>query len=99
RLISLVAPGATVSGAISPNGSITQLDKRTIEYRSKYDYMMGKIDFTPTDKLSFAFTGINSPTKVTGPTSNLAFETTSTTTFNNIRYPLAGGFAPSNQIS
>ena len=99
RLISLVAPGATVNGAISANGSITQLDKRTIEYRSKYDYMMGKIDFTPTDKLSFAFTGINSPTKVTGPTSNLALETTSTTTFNNVRYPLAGGFAPSNQIS
>ena len=99
RLISLVAPGATVNGVISPNGSITQLDKRNIEYRTKYDYMMGKIDFTPTQKLSFAFTGITSPTKVNGPTSALALETTSTTTFNELRYPLKGGYAPSNQIS
>jgi hypothetical protein len=99
RLISLVAPGQTVNGVISANGSITQLDKRTIEYRSKFDYMFGKIDFAPTSKLTFAFTGINSPTKVTGPTSNLALETTSTTTFNELRYPLKGGFAPSNQIS
>jgi len=99
RLISLVAPGATVNGVISPNGSITQLDRRSIQYRNKFDYMMGKIDFTPTQKLSFAFTGISSPTKVTGPTANLALETTSTTTFNELRYPLKGGYAPSNQIS
>ncbi|HXD31159.1 MAG TPA: carboxypeptidase regulatory-like domain-containing protein [Pyrinomonadaceae bacterium] len=99
RLISLVAPGATVNGVISANGSITQLDKRNIQYRTRYDYMMGKIDFAPTSKLTFAFTGISSPTKVTGPTANLALETTSTTTFNELRYPLKGGFAPSNQIS
>lgn len=99
RLISLVAPGATVNGVISANGSITQLDKRTIQYRTKFDYLMGKIDFTPSEKFTFAFTGITSPTKVNGPTANLALETTSTTTFNEIRYPLKGGYAPSNQIS
>ena len=61
--------------------------------------MFGKIDFVPTSKLTFAFTGISSPTKVTGPTTALALETTSTTTSNDLRYPLKGGYAPSNQIS
>jgi hypothetical protein len=99
RLIRLVAPGQTVNGVISADGSITQLDKRTIQYFNKFDYMFGKIDFAPTSKLTFAFTGISSPTKVTGPTTFLALETTSTTTFNELRYPLKGGYAPSNQIS
>jgi hypothetical protein len=99
RLISLVAPGQTVNGVISPNGSITQLDKRNIEYRTKYDYLMTRLDFTPIEKVTVNITGITSPTKVNGPTSNLAFETTSTTTFNELRYPLKGGYAPSNQIS
>jgi hypothetical protein len=81
-----------VNGVISPNGSITQLDKRNIEYRTKYDYMMGKLDFTPIRSVTVNITGISSPTKVTGPTANLAFETTSTTTFNELRYPLKGGF-------
>jgi hypothetical protein len=100
RLISLVAPGTTVNGVVtSVNGSITQLDKRTIEYRTKYDYMMGKIDFTPFQQFTVNITGISSPTKITGPTSNLAFETATAATFNELRYPLKGGYAPSNQIS
>ena len=99
RLVSIVAPGATVNGAISPNGSITELNKRPVQYQTKYDYMMGRIDFAPVESLSFNFTGISSPTKLQGPTGLLALETTSTTTFNETRYPLKGGMAPSNQLS
>jgi hypothetical protein len=99
RLISLVAPGASVGGVISPNGSITELNRRPIEYRTKFDYMMGRVDYTPVQQLTFNVTGISSATKINGPTSLLALETTSTTTFNDIRYPLKGGMAPSNQIS
>lgn len=99
RLISLVAPGTTVNGVISPNGSITELTKRPVHYQTKYDYLMGRVDFAPIQSLTFNFTAINSPTKLTGPTSLLALETTSSTTFNEARYPLKGGMAPSNQIS
>lgn len=99
RLISITAPGATVNGVISPNGSINQLNIRPIQYRTKYDYLMGRIDFTPVQQFTFNFTGITSPTKVNGPTAFLPYETTSTTTFNETRYPLKGGFAPSNQLS
>jgi hypothetical protein len=94
RLISLVAPSTAV-----PAGSITEINKRPIEYRTKYDYLMGRIDYAPSSKLSFNFTGINSPVKINGPTSLLALETTSTTTFNDPRYPLKGGMAPANQFS
>ena len=94
RLISLVAPSTAV-----PNGSITEINKRPIQYRTKFDYMMGRLDFAPTSNFSLNFTGISSPTKINGPTGLLAFETTSTTTFNETRYPLKGGMAPSNQIS
>jgi hypothetical protein len=94
RLISLVAPSTAV-----PNGSITELNKRPIQYRTKYDYLMGRIDFAPSSDFSLNFTGITSPTKINGPTGLLALETTSTTTFNETRYPLKGGMAPSNQIS
>ncbi|MGB8510455.1 MAG: carboxypeptidase regulatory-like domain-containing protein [Pyrinomonadaceae bacterium] len=99
RLISQVNPGATVGGVISRNGSITQLDRRTIEYTNKYDYLMTRLDFSPWQKLSINVTGINSPVEAHGPTALQAFETTSATTFGNLRFPLQGGYTPSNQIS
>jgi hypothetical protein len=99
RLISITAPGATVNGVITPTGFITQLNKRPINYRTKYDYLMGRVDFTPVEQLTFNVTGITSPTKINGPTSALAFETTAAATFNETRYDLKGGMAPSNQVS
>jgi hypothetical protein len=99
RLISQVNPGATVGGVINPTGSITQLNQRAINYTNKYDYMMLRLDYAPWEKLNINVTGINSPVKSHGPVSFLAFETTSASTFGNVRYPLQGGFTPSNQIS
>jgi Carboxypeptidase regulatory-like domain/TonB-dependent Receptor Plug Domain len=93
RILRLIAPITSTSTAI------TQLDQRPIEYRTKYDYLMGRIDYTPIQQLTFNVTAINSPIKVHGPPNFLAFETTSTTTFNNIRYPLQGGYTPANQVS
>ena len=99
RLIRQVNPGATVDGVINPTGSITQLDIRPITYTNKYDYMMLRLDFSPWDRLNVNVTGINSPVKSGGPVALLPFETTSTATFGNPRYPFQGGYTPSNQVS
>ncbi len=99
RLISQINPGATVNGVINPTGSIIQLDRRPINYTSKYDYMMLRLDYSPWERLNINVTGINSPIKSGGPTAALAFETTSAATFGNPAYPLLGGYTPSNQFS
>lgn len=99
RLISQVNPGATVGGVINPTGSITELNRRAINYTNKYDYMMLRLDYSPWERLNINVTGINSPVESHGPTAFLAFETTSAATFGNVRYPLQGGYTPSNQVS
>jgi hypothetical protein len=107
RLISQVNPGATVNGVINPTGSITQLDRRPINYTNKFDYMMLRLDYSPWERLNINVTGINSPIKSGGPVNTtlnppvgvLAAETTSAATFGNVLYPFQGGYTPSNQIS
>jgi outer membrane receptor protein involved in Fe transport len=88
-----------ISPITAASTQITTLNSRRIEYKTKYDNMMLRLDYTPTSKLSFNVTAINSPIKVTGPPAFLPFETTSTTTFNNSRYPFQGGYTPANQVS
>lgn len=75
----------------------TVLNSRPINYVTKNDYFIGKIDYTPFSKVSVSASFINSPSKVTGPPALLGFQTTSTTSFNNPRYEFQGGYTPAWQ--
>ncbi|HEV7396862.1 MAG TPA: TonB-dependent receptor [Pyrinomonadaceae bacterium] len=72
---------------------------RPITYTNKYDYMMGRIDYTPFSKLTINVTGINSPLKTSGPTALQAYETTTASLINDVRLPFKGGYTPANQVS
>jgi hypothetical protein len=77
----------------------TVLNSRPVNYTTKNDYFIGKIDYTPYSKLTVSGSFINSPSKITGPVNLLGFQTTSTTAFNNPRYEFQGGYTPAWQAA
>lgn len=72
---------------------------RPITYTNKYDYLMGRVDYTPWSKFTVNVTGINSPLKTSGPVTFQPYETTVAATINNVRLPFQGGYTPANQVS
>lgn len=76
---------------------IKVLDSRFLSSRSRVDYHIGRLDYSPTDRLSFYGNFISSPRKTEG--SILGIQTSSPTAFYNDRYPYQGGFVPSWQTS
>src|SRR5262245_18206950 len=75
------------------------LSSRFIDYRTKNDFFMTRLDASPMSKLSVSATFINSPTKQDGPPALLAFQTSSRDNFNNPRYDQQGGYNPAWQVS
>lgn len=75
------------------------LSSRFIDYRTKNDFFMTRLDASPMSKLSVSATFINSPTKQNGPPAFLAFQTSSLDNFNNPRYDQQGGYNPAWQVS
>ncbi|HEX8476674.1 MAG TPA: TonB-dependent receptor [Pyrinomonadaceae bacterium] len=79
------------------------LNTRVIRYTEKNDYLIGRLDFSPMDKLSMNASFINSPSKTSGPSSLagislLGRETTNTSFFNG-DYSNLGGYTPSWQAA
>ena len=75
------------------------LSSRYIDYQTKNDFFLTRLDASPTNKLAVSATFINSPTKQSGPPALLAFQTSSLTSFSNTRYDQQGGYNPAWQFS
>ncbi len=76
---------------------IRVLDSRFLNSRARTDYYIGRLDYSPTDRLSLYGNFISSPRKIEG--STLGIQTSSPTAFYNDRYPYQGGFVPSWQTA
>jgi outer membrane receptor protein involved in Fe transport len=77
---------------------IKRLDTRSVESKTRLDFLITRLDWAPSSKVSVFAIFTNSPIRTEGPAS-LPFETTSLFTFSNPRYEFQGGYIPSSQVS
>ncbi len=93
RRLDLIKPVATGDTAIQT------LNTRLVDYRTKRDYLIGRLDFAPSSKINVFTSFQNNPIKTEGPANVLDFQTTSAPVFVNPRYPFQGGYTPAWQVS
>ncbi|HNG91254.1 MAG TPA: TonB-dependent receptor [Acidobacteriota bacterium] len=93
RRLDLIKPVAAGDTAIQT------LNTRLVDYRTKRDYLITRLDFAPSSKINVYGSFQNNPIKTEGPPNLLAFQTTSNSVFLNPRYPFQGGYTPAWQLS
>ena len=75
--------------------SIDVLDVRPIQRLNKTQFYFGRLDFAPMDRLQMYASFIGSPTRTEGQLVGTNNQTSSLTTFEDIRHQLKGGYTPS----
>lgn len=75
--------------------AINILDSRPIQRLNKTHFYIGRLDFSPTDRLQVYGSFIGSPTRVEGQLVGTNNQTASPTVFNDVRHQLKGGYTPS----
>ncbi len=110
RFIDLIQdPNITVANG---GNSVVTLDANEVTYKQKSDYFIGRLDYSPTSKLSLYGSFINSPVKTEGPSDvdlgGISLLQRQTSSINEFRgniagepslYPLQGGYTPSWQAA
>ncbi|HND20263.1 MAG TPA: TonB-dependent receptor, partial [Acidobacteriota bacterium] len=77
RRLDLIKPVAAGDTAIQT------LNTRLVDYRTKRDYLITRLDFAPSSKINVYGSFQNNPIKTEGPPNLLAFQTTSNSVFLN----------------
>jgi outer membrane receptor protein involved in Fe transport len=92
------------------SGLYALFDTRVINYTSKTDYFLGKLDFAPSDKVTANISFLRSPVETHGPSNTggiylLNRETSAPTEFSffdkqgRSRFDTLGGYSPSWQVA
>jgi hypothetical protein len=79
------------------DSAIQTIDSRFVKNGVKIDYLLARLDWAPTSKISIYGNFINSPIKTDG--TGVPFQTSSNFTFSNPRYRFQGGYTPSSQVA
>jgi len=75
--------------------AINILDERPVQRLDKIHYYIGRLDYSPIDRLQLYGSFIGSPVRQEGTLAGSLNQTASLTTFQDIRYQLKGGYTPS----